>query len=153
VKQLKDRLNLASEAEGLFFFINSKQYKVAARDLHAATNYGGKIHRWANSGPSKTQRVNIRRLAAIRENINSMVSSMSGAFYSENTMINLSFFVSLSAGACAFWFNGSWVDMLNGVGCLRAWWGGLGCVSPLLLQHSRITRSRGLFFYGWFHCG
>jgi uncharacterized membrane protein YjjP (DUF1212 family) len=128
-------LNLASEAEGLFFFINSKQYKVAARDLHA-TSMEEKSHELGEFWTVEdTTRELFSRLAAI-EAVNSIdkLDVERKPLYSENTMIIFRF-VS-SAGACAFWFNGSWVDMIVS-GLLAVMVGWIGA-SPLLSQQQRI---------------
>jgi uncharacterized membrane protein YjjP (DUF1212 family) len=128
-------LNLASEAEGLFFFINSKQYKVAARDLHA-TSMEEKTHELGEFWTVEdTTRELFSRLAAI-EAVNSIdkLDIERKPLYSERTMIIFRF-VS-SAGACAFWFNGSLVDMVVS-GLLAVMVGWIGA-SPLLSQQQRI---------------
>jgi hypothetical protein len=128
-------LNLASEAEGLFFFINSKQYKVAARDLHA-TSMEEKSHELGEFWTVEdTTRELFSRLAAI-EALDSIdkLDVERKPLYSYNTMVIFRF-VS-SAGACAFWFNGSWVDMIVS-GLLAVMVGWIGA-SPLLSQQQRI---------------
>jgi hypothetical protein len=128
-------LNLASEAEGLFFFINSKQYKVAARDLNA-TSMEEKSHELGEFWTVEdTTRELFSRLAAI-EALDSIdkLDVERKPLYSYNTMVIFRF-VS-SAGACAFWFNGSWVDMIVS-GLLAVMVGWIGA-SPLLSQQQRI---------------
>jgi uncharacterized membrane protein YjjP (DUF1212 family) len=128
-------LNLASEADGLFFFINSKQYKVAARDLHA-TSMEEKTHELGEFWTVEdTTRELFSRLAAIEavNNIDKMDIERK-PLYSQSTMIIFRF-VS-SGGACAFWFNGSWVDMFV-AGWLAVMVGWIGA-SPLLSQQQRI---------------
>ena len=101
-------LNLASEAEGLFFYINSAHMRAVTRELSPNNHVVSPL------GDFWTVEDNIRdlfrRLAAI-EAVQSIdtLDAQRKPLYSK-AMIAF-FRVGSSAGACAFWFNGSWSDI------------------------------------------
>jgi hypothetical protein len=141
-------LNLAADAEGLFFYINSYQYRAAHRDFRASE---------MKNCPVKTELGEFwtvddetcelfSRLAAHEAIINiDKLDTETKILYSRG-MLTLFRFGS-SAGACAFWFNGSWFDILiaGALGIVVAWIG----ASPVLTKQERIIfEAIASFFVG-----
>lgn len=108
-------LNLASDAEGLFYYIRNHESKcLANRDspLYAKGDENGKL---SQLGEFWTIEDDVRelfsRLAAIEAaTAIDMIDVNRKTLYSPCTVILFRF--CSSAGACAFWFNGSWVDIV-----------------------------------------
>ena len=103
-------LTLASEAEGLFFFVNA-QKQATARGSPMIPQ----VDKSSELGEFWTVEENIRelfsRLAVIEAatSIDKMDAERK-PLYSSATIIL--FRLGSSAGACAFWFHGSWMDIL-----------------------------------------
>jgi len=109
-------LTLASEAEGLFFFINAQKQVNAARDspmIKPEEQLSELDEFWT---VEESCRELFSRLAVIEAaTAIDTIDAEYKPLYSKSTIIL--FRLGSSAGACAFWFNGSWVDMLV-AGCL-----------------------------------
>lgn len=89
-------LSLASEASGFFFFLNSREYSEENVDAF-----------WVVTEP---ERELFSRLAAMEAmQMIDRIDENEKQLYSPAVIVL--FRVIASAGACAFWFNGSWVDM------------------------------------------
>jgi uncharacterized membrane protein YjjP (DUF1212 family) len=138
-------LNLASEAEGLFFFINSHKYKQAisanANVREMAPTCQEQALKHNNSELIEFWHVEediqelFCRLAAV-EAITSIdkIDVERTIAYSPTTILMFRF--GSAAGACAFWFRGSWYDMLV-AGTLSIMVAYIGA-SPLLSKQERI---------------
>lgn len=103
-------LTLASEAEGLFFFINS-QKQATARDSPMLSQ----MDKTSELGEFWTVEDNLRELfsrLAVLEAATAIdkMDAERKPLYSNATIVF--FRLGSSAGACAFWFNGSWGDVL-----------------------------------------
>ena len=123
-------LNLASSSEGLFFFINSSDRPDTPSIHHRQTAKNGKTTSSANSNSSTRSEPEssfwhiedhisdlFSRLATI-EAIQMLVEAhkkKSVVLYPKYVQLLFSFMA--SAGACAFWFNGSWIDIMAAGGC------------------------------------
>jgi hypothetical protein len=139
-------LNLAAEAEGLFFYINSQQYLATHRDSRASQFNNPKTELGEFWSVDDETCELFSRLAA-REAIISIdkVDTETKRLYSRE-MVTLFRFGS-SAGACAFWFNGSWGDIFvaGALGIVVAWIG----ASPVLSKQERIIfEAVASFFVG-----
>ena len=108
-------LNLASEAEGLFYYIRNHQSKCYANresPLYAKGENSGKLSElgefWTVEDDTREL---FSRLAAIEAaTAIDKIDVDRKPLYSPLTVVM--FRVCASACACAFWFNGSWVDIL-----------------------------------------
>jgi hypothetical protein len=128
-------LDLASEAEGLFFFLNAHR-AVALRgqqDDDAIEALKAELGAfWKVDEQLRNLFSHLACLEAM-QNIDKMDAKRK-PLYSAWT---ITFFrVGASSGACAFWFNGSWLDIaVSGLlAVLIAWIG----VSPVLTSQERI---------------
>jgi uncharacterized membrane protein YjjP (DUF1212 family) len=127
----REILNLASDAQGLFFFVNTN-------DLHQERSTRTTEDARPNDDFWKIESSTCQlfcRLAAIEamESI-SKIDAERKELYSPG--IILFFKLCSSAGACAIWFNGSWVDM--GVAGVLAMLVGLIGRSTILTRQERI---------------
>lgn len=150
-------LNLAADAEGLFFYINSQQYRAAHRGDHGAGSSRANHNNHNHPPQTQTQLGEFwtvdeetcelfSRLAAHEAIISiDKLDTETKRLYSRE-MVTLFRFGS-SAGACAFWFNGSWGDIFvaGALGIVVAWIG----ASPLLSKQERIIfEAVASFFVG-----
>ena len=120
-------LNLASDSEGLFFFINSKDRNKGSQVSLASANNDASVPptngstEFSNSLPPDDAPMDFwkvedstkelfSRLATI-EAIKSMDAIDSNTKVLYPAPVVIFFRIASSAGACAMWFNGSWYDM------------------------------------------
>ena len=132
-------LNLASDAEGLFFYIKSHQSKCYANresPLYAKGENSGKL---SELGEFWTVEDDVRelfsRLAATEAAfaIDKMDAERKPLYTPMNVVI---FRVLASSCACAFWFSGSWIDIIVS-GILAELVAMIGS-SPILSKQERI---------------
>ena len=132
-------LNLASDAEGLFFYIRNHQSKCLANresPLYAKGDETGKLSELGEFWMVEDDvRELFSRLAAIEAaTAIDKIDAERKPLYSPWMVVM--FRVLASACACAFWFNGSWVDILVS-GVLAELVAMIGS-SPLLSKQERI---------------
>lgn len=132
-------LSLASDAEGLFFYIRNHQSKCYANRESPLYSKGDDSGKLSELGEFWTVEEDLRelfsRLAAIEaaKAIDNMDASRA-ILYSPYVVVM--FRVLASACACGFWFNGSWVDILVS-GILAELVAMIGS-SPLLSKQERV---------------
>lgn len=121
-------LNLASESEGLFFFLNSQEANKSSSSSLASMDGGAK----ANGGTHNARGSIASEEAPELDSFWKVEDSTSELFSRLATMeaiksvdqidadkkvlyppyVVMFFRIASSAGACAMWFNGSWYDMM-----------------------------------------
>jgi uncharacterized membrane protein YjjP (DUF1212 family) len=127
-------LTLASESEGLFYFVNTHRGRAATRESRDSpetpTTELGEF--WTVEDSTREL---FARLAAIEaaETIDK-IDIERKPLYSPFTI--MLFRIGSSAGACAFWFDGSWADIIvsGALAVMVAWIDS----SPLLSKQERI---------------
>lgn len=132
-------LNLAADAEGLFYYIRnheSKCYVNRESPLYAKGTDGGKLSELGEfwTVGDETRELFSRLAAAEAARAIDKLDAERKPLYSQGAVVM--FRVLSSACACAFWFNGSWVDILVS-GILAEVVAQIGN-SPILSKQERI---------------
>lgn len=129
-------LSLASRSEGLFFFLNSQGYVKSTEDSKVDDF-------WTVSPRERELFTRLATMDAIH-----MVSEIRAKRKTRySTSIITIFRVLASAGACGFWFQGSWEDMLV-AGCLAAFIAWIAESSILTKQEKIVYESVASFIVG-----
>jgi len=129
-------LELASSAQGLFFFVNSREYEASNKAIDEF---------WT---VSEEERELFSRLACLEamESIKQVdAEAKANPLYSPTLF--MIFRVIASAAACAFWFGGSWQDMIVS-GCLSVVVAWIGQSEILSKQEKIIYEAIASFIVG-----
>ena len=156
-------LTLASEAQGLFFYVNCEQDEVDSQHFKTVDapvqeqQQPGKL-RSSLKPRSKVPAVDFWKVEAETRELFSRLATMEaiaaiGMIDAERKVLYSNWVVILfrfgsSAGTCAIWFNGSWLDMLVS-GVLAVIVASIGACISLSKQERIIMETVASFFVGF----